>query len=170
MEVLKKLKKNKSYYLFCFFVVSIFSWILEVLFSLVFRGKLVNPGSLAGPWCQIYGVACLLCLALGSKKDMIMTSFIKLFLCVSITEYTASFISDKFFNRIIWNYSKYILNIRGRICLHMTLLFTIMGLIWLYLIEPMIRKFYNSNKKICNVLSLICLVFFIIDLIFSWII
>ena len=169
MGVVKRIKEKTGYYLFCFFVVSISAWFLELLYSLVFRGVLVNPGSLTGPWCQIYGVACLICFALGSRKDFIMLNFIKFFFCVSITEYAASYISETFFNRIIWNYNKYILNIRGRICLHMTILFTVMGLIWLYLVEPLLQKFYNSNKKVSDIFSVCCLILFLTDILFSWI-
>ena len=58
MEV--KDKKGFCYYLYVFFSISIFAWLLEILYSLIFRSKLVSPGVLIGPWCPIYGTCGLL--------------------------------------------------------------------------------------------------------------
>ena len=45
----------------------------------------------------------------------------------------------------------------------MTLLFTVMGLIFMYVIEPFLRKKYKSMEKVLNIVSVILLVLFILD-------
>ena len=161
MEV--KDKKGFCYYLYIFFSISIFAWILEILYSLIFRSKLVSPGVLIGPWCPIYGTCGLLFFIFTKKEDMLMLNFTKIFLAAAFIEYLFSYISEKLYNHIIWNYSKYMFNINGRICLHMTLLFTVMGLIFMYVIEPFLRKKYKSMEKVLNIVSVILLVLFILD-------
>ena len=59
-----------------------------------------------------------------------------------MVEYIASYISGEIFNNVIWDYSEYIFNINGRICLEMSLMFAALGLFIVYFIEPLIYKFY----------------------------
>ncbi|MDD6878883.1 MAG: putative ABC transporter permease [bacterium] len=155
--------KGASYYLFSFFTVSMVAWFFEILYSLIFRSKLVFPGVLLGPWCPIYGVACLILFLLTDKKDYIILNFIKVFLVSAIVEYCISYVSEIFFHRRIWNYSNYFLNINGRICLSMTIMFTLGGLIWIYIIEPKLYKKFINNKRLFSILSFICLITIILD-------
>lgn len=168
MKFLEKIRTNYKYYLFSFFFISIISWGLELIFSLIFRGKLVNPGSLTLFWCPIYGFACLLVFLSAKKEDFIMINFIKIFLTVSVVEYLASYISEKYYNRLIWNYNNYFLNVGGRICLSMTILFTVFGLIWLYTIEPWQYKKYDLNRKKSNTFVTIASIAFAIDVFINW--
>ena len=161
MEV--KAKKGLWYYVYIFFCVSILAWIFEILYSLVFRAKFVLPGVLIGPWCSIYGLGILISFLVIKKEDSVIINFIKAFLSASIIEYTISNISEKLFNHIIWNYGKFMFNINGRICLHMTLLFATFGLISIYLLEPLLSKIYKKNKMIIDIISIILLVFYIFD-------
>ena len=169
MNKLSEMKKNYKYYLFLFFSISILSWGLELLFSLIFRGKIVNPGSLTLFWCPIYGFSCLLIYLCTKRENHIFLNSIKIFLLAAVVEYLASYISEKFFNNIIWNYSKFFLNINGRICVHMTLLFTAFGLLWLYVIEPWQYKQYDSYKKIFNIFIFIASFAFLVDVFINWI-
>ena len=170
MEV--KNKKGFYYYLCVFFSISIFAWLLEILYSLVFRSKLVAPGVLIGPWCPIYGTCGLLFFVFTKKEDHLMLNFIKIFLSAAFIEYLASYISEKLYNHIIWSYSKYIFNINGRICLHMTLLFTVIGISFLYIAEPHLYRIYKSHEKIFKIMSVILLVLFaldwIVNIVYKW--
>ena len=164
---MKYIKDNYKYLTFCFFVISILGWILELLYSLFLRGKLVNPGVLTGPWCQIYGVCFLLIIILVKKNHNKIYNIFKIFLIASLLEYISSYISDVFFNHIIWEYSNYPLNINGRICLHMSLIFTLFGYIMIYVINPFLSKIYLKNKITYNKISLILSILFCLDIILN---
>lgn len=152
------------YYLFAFFSSSIFCWLLEMFFSFFFRSKFVLPGVLSGPWCPIYGTTCFILLIIFENKDKFMVNFFRIFLAATIVEYIASYLSEKFFNNIIWNYSNFLFNINGRVCLHMSLIFTAMGLSYLYVIEPLQKSGYIKNSKFLNFVTYIFIISFVLDI------
>ena len=69
---MKTIKRDYNYYLFCFFFTSILCWILEMIYSLLFRNKFVLPGSFYGPYCPIYGSTFVLLLLVFKRKDNIL--------------------------------------------------------------------------------------------------
>lgn len=161
--------KKGLYYVFAFFSVSIIAWFFEMIFSLVVRSKFVLPGVLTGPWCPIYGLACLILFLVAEKEEYMMLSFIKVFLVSAVVEYYVAYLSELVFHHKIWNYVNYFMNIKGRICLSMTILFTIGGLIWIHVAEPILYKKFLKNKKIYSYASIICLILIIIDYAYSFI-
>lgn len=170
MEVLKKNnKKDINLYIYIFFVTAISGWLCEIVYSLVVRNKLVNPGSLIGPWCPIYGVAAILItLFLYDRKNFFLR-LISIFCISNIVEYISSYISETLFNRRIWDYSGELFNLNGRVCLSMSLLFTMSGLLALYVLIPELVKIYNNHKKVILVINKILLVLFIINILYQFI-
>ena len=164
---MKSNKKEFNYLLFSFFLVSILFWFIEIGYSLIFRSKFVLPGAWYGPYCPIYGLAFVLILLVFKKNDNIILNILKIFITVTITEYILSFISDKVFNNIIWDYSDKFLNINGRVCLEMSLLFIIAGLIMMYFLEPLIAKLYKKMGKSTKYVNIILSIIMIIDIIIT---
>ena len=109
--------------------------------------KLVVPGVMYGPYLPIYGSSYVILLLFTNMKDKLSVNAIKTFIIVSVMEYTSSVISDRVFNHIIWDYSDEFLNINGRICLEMSLIFMVLGLFFMYVLDPRIRKIYDKLKK-----------------------
>ena len=138
-----------------------------MLFSLIYRHKFVLPGSFHGPYCPIYGATFVLLLLIFKRKDNIFINSIKIFFSVTISEYLISYITEKKFHKLIWNYKKLPFNINGRVCLSMSLLFTIMGLLTLYYLEPFLRKLYLKLDKKIDTFTIILLLLFIIDVIYT---
>lgn len=162
--MLKFVKRYFDYIIFSFFFISISAWFLEIIYSLVVRSKFVLPGCISGPWCPIYGVCFLVLLLLVNNKDNRIKNIIKIFLIVTIIEYISSYISGEIFNNVIWDYSGKFLDINGRVCLEMSLIFTIMGYIMLYYIEPWIRRLYIYIGYKVKMINLILASIFIIDI------
>ena len=162
--MLKEIKRNYSYYLFSFFFVSISAWFFEVLYSLIFRSKLVNPGTLLGAWCPIYGISFVCFLLLISNKDNRLFNMLKIFIIAFVVEYAASYISGEIFNNVIWDYSNELFNINGRVCLKMTLLFTVAGYFCIYLIEPWLRRIYIKIGRKVKYLNIILIFLFCLDI------
>ena len=163
------MKKSFNYLLFCFFLVSIIFWFIEICYSLILRNQFVLPGAWYGPYCPIYGLAFVLILLVFKKKGNVILNILKIAITVTVMEYVISFISEKLYNNIIWDYSERFLNLNGRVCLGMSLLFTITGIFMMYVFEPIIEKLYNklgkSTKYIIIILSIIMIIDMIITLI-----
>ncbi len=153
-----------DYIVFVFFICSIVAWFLEMLYSLIFRFVFVIPGSLYGPWCPIYGVAALFLLLFINKDVKKSKVFLEMFFLTSIIEYLGSIITDRLFNITFWDYSDFMFNINGRICLLMTLVFTFMSVIFLYFSEPKLEKIYYKNRDAIYNSNKVLLIIFMIDL------
>jgi len=84
-------------------------------------------------------------------------------------EYIIAFISEKFFCKRIWDYTHDFLNINGRVCLKMSIIFTILGLFLIYIVEPLIKKIYISFSKKAIIFNIIFLIVFSIDVCLTFI-
>ena len=158
------MKEKKGYYAYVFFLISIIAYFLEILYSLVFRNKLVNPGCLNGPWCPVYGATCIFLIMLIKKDKNKLLCFLNIYFIATISEYLASLICDKVFHRMVWDYNEFFLNINGRICLVMSLAFTLMSTLFLYYIEPHLENIYNKHKKTYDRINTVLFFIFILDL------
>lgn len=83
----------------------------------------------------------------------------------SILEYITSFVMEKLFKAKWWDYSNMKFNINGRICLLNSVLFGILGLILVYVLNPLITGFMESiNIVYLNYIAKAISVIMIIDL------
>lgn len=149
-KLIDYIKHNKEYIIFCFFIISALGWLLEMSYSLIFRNKLVYPGVLYGPWCPVYGITfvfLLLCINTSNHK---VGNIIKIFLIVSFIEYFTSYLCEKLLHRLIWNYSKFPLNINDRICLHMSIIFAFFSYIGITYAEKPLRYLYQQFSHNIN--------------------
>ena len=166
-RLLNYVKDNKSYLLFSFFVVSIISWFGEMGYAYVIKNKSIFPGVLHGPWCPIYGSAFLILLICHNEGESKFVTFIKIFITVIVVEYIASYICEIVFKKRVWNYTKYPLDIDGRICLHMSLLFTTVAYIFMHYVEKSMKKVYKRLGNRVKVINTLLLSLFILDLIIT---
>lgn len=153
-------------YIILFFIYSFIGWILEVIYTLITDKKLINRGFFIGPVCPIYGSGALLMIILLSKFiDHPLAIFGLSIIIFSLLEYYTSLILEKMFNARWWDYSNHKYNLNGRICLETMVPFGILGLLVIYIINPFILKLISN---IPNILILIVLVLFLIDIIISF--
>ena len=129
-----------------FIIFSVIGWISEVIFvGLFVEHKFVNRGFLHGPLCPIYGFGGLVILLLPSR---LYSTWIPLFLAsmvlCTVVEYFSSWILEKLFHTLWWDYSKLPLNIHGRVCLFMSVLFGFLGLFVIRFAMPYIVALLNS--------------------------
>lgn len=166
--MLKEVKRDWSYYVFSFLIVSMGMWFLELLYSLVMRFKLVNPGFLYGPWCPIYGTGFIFCILLINKKHNRIYNFFKMFIILSLVEYITSVLLEYIFDMIIWDYTVFPFDINGRVCLHMSIIFALLGDIIIYHVEPILKNLYKCFKKTIKPIIFVLLFIFLIDVGVSW--
>lgn len=163
---------------FLFFVGSVSGWILEVIFrSFISSGnpehKLINPGFCTGPYLPIYGFGlCLLYLLANLEQlHLIENHYLNMELillamggCMTTIEYIAGIISLRYANVRLWDYSEEWGNIQGIVCPKFSLMWTILGGVYYFLIHPHIQKalaWLSGNLAFSFVLGLFFGIFLI---------
>lgn len=171
---MKTYKFIRKYFLI-FIVYALIGWIYEVLWFLFTQKKFVNRGFLNGPYLPIYGFGVLILLLLlhNLMKKKIKISkinitpiiiFILIFFITSIVEYISHFILDKYFDIVLWDYSKNYLNINGRICFEASRDFAIGGVLALYIVNPLLNRFLDKIPYVLqNIMFIITFIIFITD-------
>ena len=134
--------------------------------------KSMNNGILHGPWIPVYGFGCIIIILLekyifkkvDNKFLKILLLFISVFISLTILEWLGGVLIEKLFNEIFWDYSDFKFNIGNYIALEMSLLWGIVSLVFIYLVKPVEDLII---KKIPKRLTILVLVLFIIDVIFT---
>lgn len=170
MEVLPIYELPFHTVFFMFMVFSFVGWCSEVVYvGILTEHKFVNRGFLHGPICPIYGCGGLVILFL---PKFLYTTWAPLFvasliLC-SAVEYFASWMLEKMFHTLWWDYSHYKVNINGRICLLNAVLFGIMGVVAIHFVIPYVMLFINFlGDRIISHISLALGLVFTVDLIIT---
>jgi uncharacterized membrane protein len=120
-----------------FLVCSVLGWIVESTYRSILAKKPIDSGVLGGPFIPIYGLGALLV----ERVDAVFHSQhlgMKLALCIilcTLLEFLVSLFYEKVFHLRLWDYSKIILNIHGRICLLYSLFWGLLGFIYLEILQ-----------------------------------
>lgn len=157
-------------YLFILFIIySFIGYICEMIYVAYKNKKIINRGFLCGPILPIYGLGSVFILysLLRYKSDPIVVFVFGMIIC-SALEYFTSFILEKIFHNMWWDYYDYKYNLNGRICLSNTFLFGIGAIGIIYFAQPVIDLLLSFFKPIIlNSFTIITLIIFIIDIIYS---
>jgi len=166
---MKKTKFEKYCLLFTIFIFGSFiGFILENLYTIIIKGNYaLRQGLIYEPLIPIYGLGALTMYFLLKDKQktdkfLILKIFIIGFLAGSLIEYICSYMQQNIFGTISWDYSKKMFNINGRINLFHSILWGLLGILFYYLILPMIEQIKIKNKKV-KVLLVIISCIFVVD-------
>ena len=139
-----------------FICFSFIGWCSEVLYvGIFYEHKFVNRGFLHGPICPIYGFGGCTILLLPPQilSTWVPLFFFSMILC-SIVEYFISWLLEKLFHTLWWDYSHYKFNINGRVCLLNSLLFGAMGILSVHFVIPSILYVLGLlSERVINVSS-----------------
>ena len=169
---------------FVFMVFSFLGWILELFFRrFVSQKKWVNPGFLRGPYLPIYGIGVLtltiyIFLLLFIKDyftnkilfDIVVV--IGIGILMTLIELIAGLIFIRGMNIRLWDYSNRKFNFKGIICLEFSLIWTVLGGVFYFLlftpIVNMVVTFLSLDWfKIAIFLMGMFYGIFILDLVYS---
>ena len=137
---------------FVFFIIfSIFGWVFETVYGMLYTGEWENRGFLYGPICPIYGTGAVSIIAVcdalstltGGYELKWWQIFLIAFLGSFVLEYATSYILERRFHAKWWDYSNLPFNLNGRVCLPASLLFGVAGLFVIYIVYPMTMKWNN---------------------------
>ena len=131
-------------YFLLFISYSVFGWVMEVIVKFIQYKRFINRGFLIGPYCPIYGFGALfITLLLNKYIEYPMLLFIVAIIICSILEYMTSLVLEKIYHARWWDYSNKKFNLNGRICVNTMIPFGILGMIMMYVFNPLVFKFYN---------------------------
>ena len=149
MQKSNKIKEiNKIFILFM--IGSIIGYIVEMIVALVQKGHLESrQGVIYGPFTPVYGVGIVIYYLCFSKIKTRQKSkiFLISMLIGGIIEYLCSFLQEKIFGTVSWDYSNWMLNINGRTTLIHCTYWGLAGLLYISLIEPIIPKIEKIIEK-----------------------
>ncbi len=135
---------------FLFFIGSVTGWVMELVFRRFYsvgnpEHKWINPGFCTGPYLPLYGCGlCLLYLIASLEKFNLISDefwnkvllFAFMAICMTVIEYIAGILSLKILNVRLWDYTNEKFNIQGIICPKFSLIWSLLGALYYFLIHP----------------------------------
>ena len=129
---------------------STIGYIVEMIVAFIQEGHFESrQGVLYGPFTPVYGIGILVFymffnrIKTREKKKI----FLLAMLLGGITEYLCSFLQEKIFGTISWDYSNWILNINGRTTLIHCTYWGVAGILYVTYIEPILPKIEEITRK-----------------------
>lgn len=165
----KKIVDKIVYFIFIFLFAALFGGVIEILYQIILRGSFTVGGFLYGPIRPIYGWASLLLYSIGKKFNKnLFVLFLSSFVICSLFEYTSSYILELLFNHKWWDYSNFLFNINGRVCLLISCCWGLISTLFNTVIEPLLSKIYkNSNKRVLFSIIAFIFIIYVIDSVIS---
>lgn len=150
-ENVRKNKLNEITKIFFIFMIgSVIGYVVEMIVAFVQEGHFESrQGVLYGPFTPVYGIGILVFymffnrIKTREKKKI----FLLAMLLGGITEYLCSFLQEKIFGTISWDYSNWILKINGRTTLIHCTYWGIAGILYISYIEPILPKLEALTRK-----------------------
>ncbi len=161
--------------LFVYFILySILGYIIETIFGIFTKGVWESRQSfLYGPFLAIYGMgAVTILLFCQFFNKNIFTLFIGGFTIGASTEYLISFLTEAVLGTKWWDYTGYVLNINGRVCLLYSFFWGLLTVILVRKVTPFLdKKIKKIREKLpyrtIKVIISIIMIFLAIDCILT---
>jgi len=121
---------------------------------------------------NIVVIICVFLLTKINKKlknidTTIILVFLAIWIITTLIEYVSHFVMDKYFNTMLWDYTKDFLNINKRVNWDASRNFAIGGTFFLYTVQPLLDKILpKTTQKKKNIIALIIGIPMLLDFIF----
>lgn len=126
-----------------FMAGSVLGFLLEGLWCVLRKGVWENHvATVWGPLCLVYGVgaAAIYWMAMYSQEWRISKQFWAFGLAGSLVEYFTSLFQEVVFGSRSWDYSEHYININGRVSLRMTIMWGMLGVLFVRWALPFLQK------------------------------
>ena len=167
-----KLREELIILFWIFIVGSIAGFIFEITVVFFQKGHFeLRQGLIYGPFIPVYGIGAILYYVVLNKIKLKnkLQIFLITMLLGGLTEYLCSFMQEKLFGTISWDYSYLPFNIQGRTSLLHCVYWGIGGILYVTYIEPLIEKMREKiNKNSIRIITIILAIFMIFDITISW--
>lgn len=164
----KKIVKELAVIFWIFIIGSIVGYIAEMIVVLFQKGYFESrQGLVYGPFTPVYGIGGViyyLVFKLIRTKNRTSVFIISMILG-GITEYMVSYIQEKVFGTISWDYSQLWFDINGRTSLLHCTYWGIAGILYMKYVKPLIKKIrIQMSKRFFKVITVILLIFMIFNI------
>lgn len=168
----KNIKKELTILFWVFIIGSIAGFIFEVTVVFFQKGHFeLRQGLIYGPFIPVYGIGAMCYYIVLSKikiKNKVQIFLITMILG-GITEYLCSFIQEKAFGTISWDYSYLPFNINGRTSLLHCIYWGIGGVLYITYVDPFLNKMIDkTNMKAFHLITIMLSIFIVFDISISW--
>ena len=168
----KNVKKELTILFWVFIIGSIAGFIFEVIVVFFQKGHFeLRQGLIYGPFIPVYGIGAMCYYIVLSKikiKNKVQIFLITMILG-GITEYLCSFIQEKAFGTISWDYSYLPFNINGRTSLLHCIYWGIGGVLYITYVDPFLNKMIDkTNMKAFHLITIMLSIFIVFDISISW--
>lgn len=146
-----------------FVILSLAGWVYECTYCTVRTGEWQNRGFLYGPICPIYGAGAVGAIIIAHHFPALFNPdspgwrvFCITAALSAVLEYATSWVLERLFHAVWWDYHDMPLNLNGRICLPATTLFGLAGLVIVKLLVPLETELAaHAVPLLCESLSLV---------------
>lgn len=158
------------YYILLFAIYCFMGWTLEVIYRSIAQRKFVNAGFLFGPFIPIYGLGAFIIIVMQHffQDGHLAARFIVFGLAITLMEYLAGFLSEKIFKMKLWDYSEKKFNLHGHVCLHFSIIWALLALVFLIFVHPAVfQRVVLLDEEVAKITGIVFMIYFGIDYTFS---
>ena len=154
-----------------FFFGSILGFVIEGIWHIVLTGEWVDhSATVVGPFCTVYGVGAVAAFLVAKflPRRAVGLQFLAFAITGGAVEYFTSFFQERMFGSVSWDYSSHTLNLGGRVSGQMALMWGFLGMVFVGLIYPLLRKLLQRmHTQRWHVFCVACSVFMACNLAIS---
>ena len=138
-----------------FILGSIAGSIIETIVGIFQNGSLeIRQGLVYGPFVPVYGIGLVVYYFTLTRFKSYKKVFFASMILGAITEYAFSYIQEKSFGTVSWDYSNLIFNIHGRTSLLHSIYWGFFGILFVKYVYPVLLKLekyvYNNKFKFAS--------------------
>ena len=157
-------------WLLFFFIYCFLGWVWESCYVSAKNREWINRGFLHGPMLPIYGSgAIIVLLCTIGVRDQVILIFIFGMIGATILEYVTGACMERLFRVRYWDYSHMPLNLKGYICLPVSLGWGVFSVLLMRVIHvPIENLVLQIPERIAEVVSVVCSSAFAVDFTLSF--
>lgn len=160
---------NYSALFWLFLGGSVSGFLLEGLWSWIRLGYWEDHSATVwGPFCIIYGFGAVIMYSayVALQGQLLRVQFFAYAMLGSALEFAGSWLQERVFGSVSWDYSGHFLNIGGRISLQMTLIWGVLGVLFARFVFPHLAQVFVYAKRMpMRILCVFLSVFMALNLI-----
>lgn len=157
-------------WLLFFFIYCFLGWVWESCYVSIKKREWINRGFLHGPMLPIYGSgAIIVLLCTIGVRDQVILIFLFGMTGATILEYVTGACMERLFRVRYWDYSHMPLNLKGYICLPVSLGWGVFSVLLMRVIHvPIENLVLQIPERIAEVVSVVCSSAFAVDFTLSF--
>ena len=105
---------------------------------------------------------------LRNLKKYPILIFLLSIIITGIIEYVTGDVLFRIYHRTWWDYTGLFMNLNGYVCLRSVLNFAVLTLLFMYIVEPLLKKFITKKERMATIITISIAIIFSIDMIITF--